>query len=542
MGITTIDGILLRKMIIAGSNALERNKHMLDALNVFPVPDGDTGTNMSMTLLVAAREVEKIDTPNAAEVMKAMSGGSLRGARGNSGVIVSQLVRGFARGVEGQGTITAEVMGRAFTCAANTAYKAVMKPKEGTILTVARGIAKKWEECAQDLDDISLIFADVMRYANVILDRTTTMLPELKQAGVVDAGGKGLLVFLEAAAKAVHQPQEAVLKSGAGGEAVQISPAAASLAEIKFGYCTEFFINLNKSVEFDEVENDLKKYLDGVGDSVVVVGDEDIVKVHVHTNHPGAVLEYAIRQGSLDNIKIDNMRAQHNSLINFNEEASRKRVGFVAVAAGSGMAKVMSALGVDQVIEGGQSMNPSTEDILAAIEKANADEVFVLPNNKNIILAVQQAQELTTDTKVHLIPTKTIPQGITALVSYMPDISPDENEATMRDVITGVKTGQITYAVRDTVIDSREINSGDVLCMLESKIVHVANDIQSGAKHLFELMMADGGEIVSIYYGEDVKADEADELAEFVTKTWPDCDLGMQYGAQPLYHYILSVE
>ena len=543
MSIKTIDGILLRKMIIAGSNALERNKQMIDALNVFPVPDGDTGTNMSMTLLVAAREVEKTNTPNASDVMKAMSGGSLRGARGNSGVIVSQLVRGFAKGVEGQGIITGEVMSRAFTCAADTAYKAVMKPKEGTILTVARAIAQKYEECAAESNELGLIFTEVMRYANIILDRTTSMLPELKQAGVVDAGGKGLLLFLEAAVKATHLPQEAVLESGAANEPVQLSPAAKSLAEIKYGYCTEFFINLRQSAEFSMVEGSLKKYLEGMGDSVVVVGDEDIIKVHVHTNHPGAVLEYAIRQGSLENIKIDNMRSQHNNLINFNkEEAPRKDVGFVAVAAGAGMAEIMTTLGVDQVIEGGQTMNPSTEDILAAIARVNANEVFVLPNNKNIILAVQQAQELSANTNVHLIPTKTIPQGITALVSYMPDISPDENEATMREVINGVKTGQVTYAVRNTVIDGIEIKEGDVLCMLESKIIHVANSVQSGAKYLFDMMMAGGGEIASIYYGEDVKEEQADELVAYVMQKWPDCDMGMQYGAQPLYHYILSVE
>jgi len=531
-------------MIIAGANAFERNKSAIDALNVFPVPDGDTGTNMSMTMLTAAKEVEKLDTPNAADIMKAMSGGSLRGARGNSGVIVSQLVRGFAKGVDGHEVITAGVMSVALARASETAYKAVMKPKEGTILTVARALAQKWAECAEDSDDLEQIFAEVMRYGHVMLKRTTNMLPELKQAGVVDAGGKGLLLFLEAAAHGARSKKVITLESGTGAEAVKLSPAASSLAEIKHGYCTEFFINLSHAAD-ETMEDDFKKYLEGMGDSIVVVADEDMIKVHVHTNHPGAVLEYAIRQGAVDSIKIENMRQQHTNLIKFNGEQTppeAKDIGFVAVAAGSGIAELMTALGADEVIEGGQTMNPSTEDILAAIARVNAKEVFVLPNNKNIILAVQQAQELSAETKVRLIPTKTIPQGVTAFMTYMPDISPDANEEKMRKAIDKVKTGQITYAVRETKVDGLEIKEGDVLCMLEGKIVKTADDIQSGAKELLDAMMSGGGDVISVYYGKDVDEDQASELEEYVTENWPDCDLGMQYGEQPLYHYILSVE
>lgn len=551
MSVINIDGIKLKNMIIAGANKLQENKNLIDSLNVFPVPDGDTGTNMSLTVLSAAKEVSKLNTPNASDIAKAASSGSLRGARGNSGVILSQIFRGFSKGIEGCSTLCTEDLANAFAKGSETAYKAVMKPKEGTILTVIREISEKALDCAIETNDISKFLDEIISHGNESLDRTTDMLPELKQAGVIDAGGKGFISILEGFKEALTQKGDIELvepKSETNYKTENINFATNTNVDIKFAYCTEFFINVKKPSE--ELDNKFKNYLETVGDSIVVVSDDDIIKIHVHTNVPGKVLDFAGKVGSLDNIKIENMKTQHTNLIDFTVEGSEdalestdhKSIGFVSVVTGEGLAKLFKELGSDRVIEGGQSMNPSADDLLEAINKVNADNIIVLPNNKNIILAAKQAKSLCHDKNVIVLESKTIPQGISALINFSPLSSLDENLELMHDGMSNIKTGQVTYAVRDTVFDGKEIKEGNIISLIENKIELVNTDVSQSAKDLVDLMVKDDVDIISIYYGADVSKNEANILEEYVSTKYPDCELEIYNGGQPLYYYIVSAE
>ena len=566
MGILKVDGIVLRRMITAGANLLNQNRNAVDDLNVFPVPDGDTGTNMSLTALAAAREAEKISTPRVCDVAKAASGGSLRGARGNSGVILSQLFRGFAKGLEGKELAGAGDFAEAFVKAAETAYKAVMKPKEGTILTVAREVAERMMESAYDTEDVEELFRDVIAYGNTVLKQTTEMLPELKQAGVVDAGGQGLLLLLEGALVGMSATEDIILADVSAERKDAPSAAGQASGDIAFGYCTEFFVLLPEGQDPEKTEAGLKTYLPTVGDSIVVVSDENLIKIHVHSNHPGTILEKALKSGSLSNIKIENMRLQHTSMIQFSEQMpvpgaapaaavpepaetdlpaesdQQNLVGFVAVAAGAGLSKLFDNLGVDQIIEGGQTMNPSTEDILAAVEAVPAEHVIVLPNNKNIVLAAQQAAELCTTKTVHVLPTTSVPQGLSAMVNYSPLQGVEENLETLANVLQLVRTGQVTYAVRDTVIDDKTIAQGDILCMLDGEIEVVSQELQQGARSLIDIMALDGAELFSIYYGEDASEQSAQALATYMREVYPDVEVEVYDGGQPLYYYLFSAE
>ena len=559
---TTLNGVRLGRMIIAGANELAANKQLVDAMNVFPVPDGDTGTNMSLTVMAAAREAEKKGSLMAADVTKAASSGALRGARGNSGVITSQLFRGFAKGLEGLEEAGVKELAAAAEQAVKTAYKAVMKPKEGTILTVARGCAEAAEKLSHETDDIETFLKGIIEYGHEVLAQTPEMLPVLKQAGVVDAGGRGLLYILEGALKQLQAgDQHVTLKDGQAAAAPAPEMDFASLASIEnesitFGYCTEFFINVKGADE--TVTTGLKNYLGTIGDSVVCVADDEIIKIHVHTDHPGLAIEKALTIGSLTGLKIDNMREQHTNKISFtNEPASsapvaapvepaveqpKKDVGFVSISAGEGLTAIFKNLGVDEVIEGGQTMNPSTEDILNAVDKINADHIFVLPNNKNIILAAEQAAKLSEDKKLHVIPSKSVPQGISAMFCFEADADPDEMEAAMKDAIRLVDTATVTYAVRDTSIGDKEIKEGNILGMLNDQIEVVAEDVMEGTKELIKASIKDESEVVGIYYGADATEESAEELAAFIEENYPDCEVEVQSGGQPLYYYIISVE
>lgn len=542
----SIDASTLQKMIIAGANRLDANKQMVNDLNVFPVPDGDTGTNMSLTILAAAKEVGNIATEDVYAIAKAASSGSLRGARGNSGVILSQLVRGFSRGLEAHPVIDGIVLANAMKKGADTAYKAVMKPKEGTILTVAREMASKAVEIAPETGDIVELLTEVIKHGRETLNQTPEMLPVLKEAGVVDAGGEGLMCILEGAL--------AVL-TGEEVELVYVQPTPQiqtpghehfhnfNVEDITFGYCTEFIVNRNDSIPYDE--NQLKEFLSKIGDSIVVVSDEDYIKVHVHTDHPGQALEKAITLGSLSNIKIDNMREQHESLVTtpkVSKPEEKISLGFISIAAGDGIAEIMKTLGVTQVIQGGQTMNPSTDDILGAIENCNAETVIIFPNNKNILLAAEQAAKLTKDTTVYVIPTKTIPQGISAMISYNPNADIKTVLSDMQEAIMHVKTGQITYAVRDTTIEGKEIKAGNFLGILDDNIAVVGHTLDDTAKELIEAMVDEDSEIISLYYGSDVSTDEVETLEEFLEETYTDYDIEVHSGDQPVYYYIISVE
>lgn len=560
MGTFIIDGHILRKAIICGANELDKNKGYIDSLNVFPVPDGDTGINMSMTALAAAKEVEKLNTNNIYEVAKVASNGSLRGARGNSGVILSQLFRGFAKGVEGKTQINAEELSEAFIKAMEAAYKAVMKPKEGTILTIARALGENSVEVAFDEEDIEIVLKYVLEKGHQMLAKTQFMLPELKQAGVVDAGGRGLLYIIEGAlASGNIQGDIKVNQIGDSTQSENIKPqsyaAVNSTGNIEFGYCTELFINIGEGLKvkaFEDIENSLKAYLQSMGDSIVLVGDDDIVKIHVHTNNPGAVLEKALTIGPISKIKIDNMREQHSSMVSFLDEGQNytpqeplqhKNIGFIAVSTGKGLKELFKSLGVDNIIEGGQTMNPSTETFLSAIEKVNSDNIVVLPNNKNIILAAEQAAKLCTDKKVYVLPTETVPQGVASIVSFVPDIGIEENLKQMKSAITNVRTGQITYAIRDTSIDGKEIKDGDILCILEGKITHVNKNIIDGTKELIDtIVKANMPDIISIYYGEDQTEEDAKIIAKYIEDKYEECEVEIFNGGQPLYYYIISAE
>jgi len=555
VALNTIDAKMLSKMFLAGAKSLEAKKEWINELNVFPVPDGDTGTNMTMTIMAAAKEVAGMDDPDMATLSKAISSGSLRGARGNSGVILSQLLRGFTKVIRDYDEITIEIISQAFEKAVETAYKAVMKPKEGTILTVAKGAADKAKELYEDgCSDMTTYFDEIIKHADYVLSQTPEMLPVLKQAGVVDSGGQGLMQVLKGAYDAFLGKEIDLTMDDVTPVASVMAGAEVDTADIKFGYCTEFIIMLKKTFNI-KTEQDFKAYLESIGDSIVVVADDDIVKVHVHTNDPGMAIQKALMYGELSNMKIDNMRLEHQEkVIKMAEKAEtaavaeepvmedRKDVGFIAVAAGDGMEEIFKSLGADYVISGGQTMNPSTEDMVNAIEKVNADTVFILPNNKNIILAANQAQYLVEDKKVVVIPTKTVPQGITAIINYVPDIDASENEATMNEEILNVKTGEVTYAVRDTQIDDKEIHQGDYMGIGDKGILAVGPVKDEVVLSMVEEMVDDNTELISIYYGEEITEEEAEKMNAAISEKFAGCDVELQYGGQPVYYYIISAE
>ena len=549
MALTKLNGLILKKMMIAGANRLNENKHIVDALNVFPVPDGDTGTNMSLTALAAAKEAEKMNSLSISEVAKAISSGALRGARGNSGVITSQILRGFAKGLQGLEEANTKELAQALQQAVKTAYKAVMKPKEGTILTVAKACAESALKAAETTDDIDVFLQKIIEDGNAMLLQTTEMLAVLKQAGVVDAGGKGLLYLLEGALQSRNSID--VIKIEEDVQTPQENFAALASVEntsITFGYCTEFFI-LVKNVEEKVVQN-LKTYLATIGDSIVCVSDDDLIKVHVHTDHPGLALEKALILGELSGLKIDNMRQQHTNRIDFTNSQKQqveqkieemKEVGFVAISSGDGLAEIFQNLGADKVIQGGQTMNPSTEDILNAIEKVNAKTVFVLPNNKNIILAGEQAAKLTEDKKVLVIPSKTIPQGITAMLNIT-EKEPEQIKQDMIESMKNVVSANVTYAVRETVFDGKNIKQGDIIGMQEDTISVISENPEKGAQELLDKIVTEDAEMISIYYGADVTQKQAETVKIYAENNFPDCDVELQKGGQPLYYYIIAVE
>ena len=555
MASNIIDVRMLSKMFLAGAANLEAKKEWINELNVFPVPDGDTGTNMSMTIMAAAKEVSGLIDDDMESLAKAISSGSLRGARGNSGVILSQLFRGFCKLIKTEKEINIEILTRAAESAVETAYKAVMKPKEGTILTVAKGAAQKARELQQSgCTDMAEFLGEIIRHADYVLSQTPEMLPVLKQAGVVDSGGQGLLEVMRGAYDAFlgKELNFSLGETATGNSSMKIDPQAS--CDIKFGYCTEFIILLNKTFNIKH-EMDFKAYLESIGDSIVVVADDDIVKVHVHTNDPGMAIQKALTYGQLSNLKIDNMRLEHQEkVIKMTENAGkqteeakpakepRKEVGFISVSVGVGMDEIFTGLGVDYMIQGGQTMNPSTEDMLNAIEKVNADTIFIFPNNKNIILAANQVQYMVEDKKIVVIPTKTVAQGITAVINYVPDLSVEENEAVMLEEIKKVRTGQVTYAVRDTEIDDKVIHQGDFMGIGDTGILSVGREQEEVTLAMLDAMVDEDIELICIYYGEDIKEEEASQLAAKIEKKYAACDVELQYGGQPVYYYIISAE
>ena len=557
MEITSINTEVLSKMFLAGAKNLDAKKEWINELNVFPVPDGDTGTNMSMTIMSAAREVSALENLTMEQLSKAISSGSLRGARGNSGVILSQLFRGFCKVIASYDEVTVSVLSDAFQKAVETAYKAVMKPKEGTILTVAKGAADKALEMAEETEDLCVFCDEVIKHADYVLSQTPEMLPVLKQAGVVDSGGQGLMQVLKGAydsllGKEINYEIEDASK---GSGVVKISEETEK--EIKFGYCTEFIIVLNKPLTEAE-EHEYKAFLESIGDSIVVVADDEIVKTHVHTNDPGLAIQKALTHGSLSKIKIDNMREEHQEKLikdaqklaaqqKAEEEKPkadepRKEMGFISVSIGEGMNEIFRGLGVDYIIEGGQTMNPSTEDMLSAIDHVNADHIFILPNNKNIIMAANQAATLVEDKDIIVLPTKTIPQGIVAMVNYIPDYSAEENKETMLSEIGNVKTGQVTYAVRDTEIDGKTIKQNDYMGIGDSSILSVGQDLKATTLEMVDAMVDEDSAIVSIYYGTDATEEAAEEIGTVIEEKYPDVEVEINAGGQPIYYYVISVE
>lgn len=559
MATIKIDAALVQKMFIAGANNLESKKEWINDLNVFPVPDGDTGTNMTLTIMSAANEVSKIANPTMSSIAKAIATGSLRGARGNSGVILSQLFRGFTKEMADLEELTVESLAIATKKATETAYKAVIKPKEGTILTVAKGISDKAAQVALDSDDVVEAIHDIIEYGKAVLDKTPEMLPVLKEAGVVDSGGQGLIVILQGMYDALtgKVTDFNIKESSPSKESTVAKGKGASIenVDIKFGYCTEFIIMLEK--EFNEqTEAEFKEFLSSIGDSIVCVALDDIVKVHVHTNHPGQAFEKALTYGELTKMKVDNMREEHNQKVVAQAElqaaaaanAMKKKnepakdFGFVTIAAGEGLCEIFKGLGVDEVIEGGQTMNPSTEDILKAIDNINAKTVFVLPNNKNIILAASQAASLAEDKNVIVIPSKTVPQGITAMINFESIRSADENKDAMTESMDTVVTGQLTYAVRDTSIDGKSILKDDILGLGDKGLSAVGKSINDTLVALVDDLMTDEAELISIYYGESISEEDAQAVTEVIEEKYPDVDVELQYGGQPVYYYIVSVE
>ena len=557
MAINTIDAAMLKKCFLAGAANLEAKKEVINELNVFPVPDGDTGTNMTMTILSAAKEVSAISVPNFENLSKAISGGSLRGARGNSGVILSQLFRGFTKEIKTATVIDAPVLAKAFQKATETAYKAVMKPKEGTILTVAKGLSDKMNELACENGDLEEILGEVIEHGRYVLSQTPEMLPVLKEAGVVDSGGQGLIEVVSGAYDCLLGKEIDLTAALGSGTSAKVE-ADAVQADIKFGYCTEFIINVEKKFDNGD-ELNFKAYLESIGDSIVVVADDEIVKVHVHTNDPGLAIQKALTYGSLSRMKIDNMREEHKEkLIKEAEKAEaekkaaeeaakkpaepKKKYGFISVSAGAGLSEIFEGLGVDVVIEGGQTMNPSTEDMLNAIDKVNAENVFIFPNNSNIILAANQAQSIVTDKNVYVVPSKTIPQGITALINFDESADADANFENMSSEMKNVKTGQVTYAVRDTSMDGKEIKQNDIMGIGDKTILSVGKDIESTTIDMLSQLIDDDSELISVYYGEDVTSEQVDKLTAKLEEAYPDLDLEVHSGGQPIYYYIVSVE
>ena len=555
----TIDAKVLSRMFLAGAKNLEAKKEWINELNVFPVPDGDTGTNMTMTIMSAAAEVGALTDPDMETLAKAISSGSLRGARGNSGVILSQLLRGFTRSVRKSKELDALSIAAAMEKAVETAYKAVMKPKEGTILTVAKEAALKASEIAPEAEELEPFFHEVFEYAEYTLSRTPEMLPVLKEAGVVDSGGQGLLEVLRGAIDGFLGKEIDYSDFEKPGAAAVTKISQQAEADIKFGYCTEFIILLDKPMPIEE-ERSFKEFLTSIGDSIVLVADDEIVKVHVHTNHPGQAFERALTYGALSRMKIDNMREEHQEkLIKDAEKLAKeqekeaegkakaavgpkKDMGFIAVSIGEGVNEVFNGLGVDYLIEGGQTMNPSTEDMLNAIEHVNADHIFIFPNNKNIILAANQAAMLLEDKDIIVIPTKTIPQGISAMINFIPEQSPEENRENMLEAIAAVKTGQVTYAVRDTVIDDKEIKEGDYMGIGDSSILSVGADREDVTKDMVAQMIDEESSFICIYYGEEVLPEAVNALQKYFEETYPECEVEVQFGGQPIYYYVISVE
>ncbi len=588
MNIREIDASLMKRAFLAGAQGLEAKKEWINELNVFPVPDGDTGTNMTMTIMAAAREVAALENPTMETLSRAISSGSLRGARGNSGVILSQLFRGFTKEIKTKEVVTVSVLADAFVRGTETAYKAVMKPKEGTILTVARGMAEKAVEMASKTEDVEEFAREVILYGDFVLGQTPEMLPVLKQAGVVDSGGQGLMQVMKGALDGLlgkevseEDADDIFGKSEGGAAAVRsgFGPDTADLdtSDIRYGYCTEFIINVEK--QYDEnIEREFKAYLESIGDSLVVVSDEDVVKVHVHTNDPGLAIQRALSYGSLSRMKIDNMREEHQERLIQNAEKlareqkeaerseekaaagkeqakengtsasgtetknPRKPYGFIAVSVGEGMGEIFKGIGADYLIEGGQTMNPSTEDMLNAIDQVNADQVFILPNNKNIILAAEQAKYLVEDKEIIVVPSKTVPQGITALINFIPELSAEDNLSTMMEEMEKIKTGQITYAVRSTQIDGMEIHQGDIMGLGDQGMLAVGSSIERTAIETLKAMVDEESELISIYYGSDVKAEEAERVFAKAQKACPGCEVELHNGGQPIYYYLMSVE
>ena len=572
MGVSTINAKMVKNAFLAGAKGLSDKKEWINELNVFPVPDGDTGTNMTLTIMAAAKEVAALNDPSMEQLAKAISSGSLRGARGNSGVILSQLLRGFTKEIKTVDEIDTTTLANAMVRGTETAYKAVMKPKEGTILTVAKGMADKALEMAAETDDIEVFAQAVIKEGDRVLNLTPEMLPVLKQAGVVDSGGQGLMQVIKGAFDGLTgnvtdftlDGAEAPA-NGAAEKTVQAGNGAArtdiDTADIKYGYCTEFIIKLEKEYT-DEDEAELKKYLGSIGDSLVVVSDDEIVKIHVHTNHPGLAFEKGLTYGSLSRMKIDNMREEHEERViqdserlakeqaqadtvkqeEKEEPEERREYGFIAVSCGDGLSEIFKGIGADYLIEGGQTMNPSTEDMLNAIAHVNADHIFILPNNKNIILAANQARDFTEDKEIIVVPSKTVPQGITALVNFMPDLTSKENLENMTAEMERVKTAQITYAVRTTNIDGMEIEKGDIMAIGDEGMLAVEHSPEEAAKAALKAMLDEDSELVTIYYGCDVKEEDAEKLKEEAEKEFPDKELELQYGGQPIYYYMISAE
>lgn len=572
MGISTINAKMVKNAFLAGAKGLSDKKEWINELNVFPVPDGDTGTNMTLTIMAAAKEVAALNDPSMEQLAKAISSGSLRGARGNSGVILSQLLRGFTKEIQNVDEIDTTTLANAMVRGTETAYKAVMKPKEGTILTVAKGMADKALEMAAETDDIEVFAQAVIKEGDRVLNLTPEMLPVLKQAGVVDSGGQGLMQVIKGAFDGLTGnvtdftlDGAAAPANGAAEKTVQTGNGAArtdiDTADIKFGYCTEFIIKLEKEYT-DEDEEELKKYLGSIGDSLVVVSDDEIVKIHVHTNHPGLAFEKGLTYGSLSRMKVDNMREEHEERViqdserlakeqaqadivkqeEKEEPEERRKYGFIAVSCGDGLSEIFKGIGADYLIEGGQTMNPSTEDMLNAIAHVNADHIFILPNNKNIILAANQARDLTEDKEIIVVPSKTVPQGITALVNFMPDLTSQENLENMTAEMERVKTAQITYAVRTTNIDGMDIEKGDIMAIGDKGMLAVEHSPEEAAKAALKAMLDEDSELVTIYYGCDVKEEDAEKLKEEAEKEFPDKELELQYGGQPIYYYMISAE
>lgn len=564
MTTTSIDAGMVKEIFLAGAANLEAKKEWINDLNVFPVPDGDTGTNMTLTIMSASKEVSNIETPDMESLAKAISSGSLRGARGNSGVILSQLLRGFTKVIREYDAIDSRVLSLAFEKAVETAYKAVMKPKEGTILTVARGMSEKMTELAPKISDIKKLLGLVIEYGDEVLNYTPELLPVLKQAGVVDSGGQGLMQLMKGAYDALmgKKVDYSNVISESRPAARKETTAAKGIEDvnIEFGYCTEFIVNIEKKYGEKE-EAAFKAFLESIGNSIVIVSDDEMVKVHVHTNHPGLAFEEGLKYGSLSRMKVDNMREEHEERLIANaskvagdnketehkeeaeeEEIVNEKYGFISVSAGDGLTEIFKCLGVNYVIEGGQTMNPSTEDMLNAIENVHADNIFILPNNSNIILAANQAQSIVEDKNVIVVPTKTVPQGISALLAYSEEAAPEDNFNAMSEEIARVKSGSVTYAVRDTEVDDKVIRQGDIMGIGDKTILSVGQNISEVTKDLIDNLMDDDSELISIYYGNDIEEASAEELAKQIEEAYPDADVELNYGGQPIYYYIVSVE